>query len=364
MGVAWQAIYKGFVEMQEVFPALENIVWMLNMETDVHQRAAISRHLLRAEEYIHSIMQNKTGFYLDRLPVFVRDVEFELHNRTITLSGVISVCQGTFVWLLGPEGGGKGTLLKLLGNNILPLPNEGFFIPPSLRVLHVSDQPVFFFGSFYENIIFGVSAEAMDGDKMRVKKICEYLNIPDFLIRQITEPNVDPRDGSWLDMISYSQRRMCSLVRALVANPQLLCIHKPTMACDIVMEGIVLQLLSDFVKLKGVEQDPARRHFRRPRTCIITTSRINRTVQPDEVYHVSRISGIARLDSLEGLADEDVHSDSVADGVKKVASAPVIKKVSKRKHKTTVASKFSGDYMSSVLSDQTHMSDLSAEYAI
>merc|ERR1719401_234736 len=95
------------------------------------------------------------------------------------------VKQGTLVALVGPKGQGKSTLLRLIGSVILPECGDGFFTPSHLRVLHVSDEPVFFLGTLYDNLTFGVSHGDTDRSMERVLKICDRLKISQELLDTI-----------------------------------------------------------------------------------------------------------------------------------------------------------------------------------
>jgi len=84
-----------------------------------------------------------------------------------------------------------------------------------------------------------------------------------------------------------------------------LCIHKPTEGFDKRTANIVLGVLQDFVRERGIEQDPATRHLRRPRTCIITSSRRQALMWADQLLHVSSAHGVVQVRGDEVL-DEDL----------------------------------------------------------
>merc|ERR1711865_1210946 len=85
--------------------------------------------------------------------------------------GIIEIQQSEFVCLVGPKGGGKATIVKIIGGEILPStegitadpgnpnsPGSHFFVPSHLRVLHVH-APLFFHGTLMANLVFGVHSE-------------------------------------------------------------------------------------------------------------------------------------------------------------------------------------------------------------
>jgi len=211
----------------------------------------------------------------------------------------------------GPKGEGKSTLLKLIGGVILPKPSEGFFVPAHLRILHVSEEALFFVGDLYENLVFGVQKNDPDGDRERVRSICKRLGLDPGLLTGIDDAVVPAQylttaavtasysGTEWLESLSSTQRSLFALVRSLVANPELMCIHKPTMAYDEKTSLLVLNILKDFVRSKGVEQDSSKRHLRRPRTCIMTSSKLLHVAYADKVYRVSIKDGVNEVENAK-----------------------------------------------------------------
>merc|ERR1719272_619020 len=63
--------------------------------------------------------------------------------------------QATINVLVGKHGSCKGTLLKVLGEVLLPTKGS-YFVPPQLRVYFVTQFPLFFYGSLIDNLVFGL----------------------------------------------------------------------------------------------------------------------------------------------------------------------------------------------------------------
>merc|ERR1712048_807836 len=152
--------------------------------------------------------------------------------------------QGQMVALIGPKGEGKSTILKILGGVILPKPG-GLFAPSHLRVLHVSSEALFFMGTLYENLTFGCNKDDADGSMDRVIEICQELGITKSL-QEIVKQGADGSVKTWSEVLSLTQRSLCNLARALIANPEMLCIHKPTMSFDEPTSRTVLQYLRKY----------------------------------------------------------------------------------------------------------------------
>lgn len=192
------------------------------------------------------------------------------------LQGTLQLEQGQLVSLVGPRGGGKSTLLKVLGGAMLPEfdGSTSFFIPSHLRVLHIGAEPTFFRGTLLENLTFGLLA----GDPLacceRVVAVCRRLGLPDSLLKLVCTD----QELAWDQVMSLSQRHLLCIARGLLANPDILVVHKPTLALDEHTSAAVTALLKEFVVERGIEVEDVLPkshswHLRRPRTCVITSSR-------------------------------------------------------------------------------------------
>lgn len=89
----------------------------------------------------------------------------------------------------------------------------------------------------------------------------------------------------------------------MVANPEVLCIHKPTMPYDETRSSKVLAVLREHIKLRGLVQDSATMHLRRPRTCIFSSSKLLGVEMADHVYLVTRAGGITERSKSEITPD-------------------------------------------------------------
>jgi ABC-type multidrug transport system fused ATPase/permease subunit len=308
IGKSTGQIYSTLLVLQRNVPSLERVVNYMNLPTDVRHRKNLNRarRAMTKELRKEARASIETGIPCDRMTINIRDFKFA-YNTNIAAKRQSSVKspitpriekmeieQGSMVLLVGPRGEWKSTILKILGGVVLP-PVEredelGFFVPSHLRVLHVSCEPMFFPGTLKENLLFGVSPGDPDGDDLRVEKVCRKLGLPEQVL-QYLETN-DKMD--WGSMLSQTQRQILSLARSLIANPEVVCIHKPAMIFDEASSKDIFQVLRDFVDDRGLFQDPDTKHLRRPRTCIITSNKISAEQVADRTYHVSK-AGIRYL---------------------------------------------------------------------
>jgi len=309
IGLCWQNIYHILVEMQVALPAMARLARLLNLPTDIPNRMRLARKHEEKTELLREQLPERRGSAdseipdserpsrLDLLPIELCDLSFKLSpTKTVRLMGQMQCQQGQLCAIVGKRGAGKSTMLRIIGSAILPELSAGevFYVPSHLRVLHVSQGTHFFYGTLHENLTFGVrravDGRSSDGDMERVLDICQRLCLPaDTLemIRAGTESH-----PSWPDLLSQSVASALCIARALIANPEILILHKPTLPFDEVMSDLVLKVLKEFVDLKGIGQDPSTWYMRRPRTCVYSTMEPADLIYADLVYHLCPINGM------------------------------------------------------------------------
>jgi len=191
------------------------------------------------------------------------------------------------------------------------LPQAGtYFVPSHLRGLHISMDPLFIQGSLLENLRFGVATDD-DGEIVRVRSILKMIGLEKEMIDHLESDQV----LMWHRILSATQRSMVNIARGLIANPEMLCIHKPTNAFSERRALKVMKLLKQFCLEKGLAQNPDDFHHRRPRTCIVSCEQHTGINEADQVYDISVKNGIQEcpLDGLRRyLANEgnDLSNDS------------------------------------------------------
>merc|ERR1740117_674092 len=182
------------MDIMTIFPSLENVVRAMNLPTDVAVRKTLS-NLSRRESanLVKQLMKdnkyNKDLLAIDRMFIKVGNIPFSYRTESLggvqrttslNISGVARIRQGELVFFMGPRGGGKSSLLKIIGGEILPRPEDvsgsshgnrkggRCFVPSHLRVLHVS-SPIFFDDTLLSNLVFGVPDGCEDGRAERVE---------------------------------------------------------------------------------------------------------------------------------------------------------------------------------------------------
>eukprot|EP00747_Dinoflagellata_sp_TGD_P154076 gnl/TRDRNA2_/TRDRNA2_177463_c0_seq3.p1 gnl/TRDRNA2_/TRDRNA2_177463_c0~~gnl/TRDRNA2_/TRDRNA2_177463_c0_seq3.p1 ORF type:complete len:563 (+),score=100.20 gnl/TRDRNA2_/TRDRNA2_177463_c0_seq3:482-2170(+) len=279
IGNSWGSIYKVLMSIQSTFALGDKVAWIMNLPTDLPDR----------KDYSYSDAS---------LNPSVAD-----RKQALNSAGRMEVEQGELAAIVGKPECGKSTLLKILGGVILPKPG-GFYIPAHLRVLHVGTDRFFFNGSLFHNLNFGVAEGDPDGRLERVVAICKKLGMTKKTIEYVNE-GVDGQKLLWTEVLTLTEQNLCTLTRALTANPELLVIHKPTMAYDEGYTMKVMNTLREFIDQKGVNQDAASKHRRRPRTCIMTAVELLGIELVNRVYFLSKDTGFKEVDKYS-IREEDI----------------------------------------------------------
>lgn len=155
-----------------------------------------------------------------------------------------SVEKGTFVGVIGPNGGGKTTLIKVL---------LGLISPDSGQVRIHSDRPIGYvpqFNNFERKFPITVCKVILMGgmssqkrifhrytaeDKRKVESLMEQLGIRDLKDRPISQ-------------LSGGQMQKVLIARALMTDPDILILDEPTASVDSASRTEIYQLLN---ALKG-----------------------------------------------------------------------------------------------------------------
>jgi len=137
-----------------------------------------------------------------------------------------------------------------------------------------------------------------DGALSRVLFICEQLGISGHLLEFVQEGEKGATHV-WAEVLANSEKWLLGIARAIITNPELMCIHKPLMAQNDVTSKKVMHVLKKFVEEKGFGLDMDTRHLRRPRTCILTAAKAQSAKAADKVFKVSHAGGVELIDKAE-----------------------------------------------------------------
>lgn len=147
----------------------------------------------------------------------------------------LDIKKGEYIAFIGPNGGGKSTLVKLILGFIKP--NSGTIKIDSKKIGYVPqhtnfslDIPITVFDVVLQGRIKKFKIFYSDEDKKEALKAIEMVNMSEYKDRKISD-------------LSGGQRQRVLIARALCLNPEILVLDEPTSAIDIDGQKEVYKLL-------------------------------------------------------------------------------------------------------------------------
>lgn len=181
----------------------------------------------------------------------------------------LEINEGDFVYFLGPNGGGKTTLVKAIANILKPSSgelevntNDIGYLPQNLKINKNFPASVFeiIYSGFYKQRLFPTKEQKQVIDNLLINM--EILDLKNKLIGEL----------------SGGQLQRVLLCRSLVNNPKLLILDEPTSAIDVNFKNILFEYIEKLNKEKNI-------------TIIIIThdlSGIDYVECKDKVYYIDK----------------------------------------------------------------------------
>ncbi len=187
-----------------------------------------------------------------------QNVTYSYNNQMIFKNLNLHVEQGEKVGIIGPSGGGKSTILKLIPLFIQPQAGrvmiDGFDTQTvSLKELRqkiawVSQTPQLFSGTILENLYDGDAYRQID--KVEVTNAVQVANVAEFAVR--LPLGIHSPAGENGSSLSGGQRQRVAIARSLIKDAPILCLDEPTAALDAKSENYIRDSLMEMVHGKTV----------------------------------------------------------------------------------------------------------------
>jgi ABC-type bacteriocin/lantibiotic exporter with double-glycine peptidase domain len=186
------------------------------------------------------------------------NVQYAYNDQQILKGINFTIPAGQKVGIIGPSGGGKSTILKMI-----PLflePNNGTVTIDGIdtqsvslkdlrkKIAWVSQTPQLFNENIFENLLEGdVEREVTDQE---IEHAVDVSNITEFVVKMPLgfKTPVGEDGGS----LSGGQRQRLSIGRALIKDAPIICLDEPTAALDIKSENYIRDSLSQMIQGKTV----------------------------------------------------------------------------------------------------------------
>ncbi len=235
----------------------------------------------------------------------LRDLSFAVHP-------------GEIVCLLGPSGGGKTTLLRIIAGLEAAERGDVFFDGKNLRAVPThargfgmmfQDLALFPHKNVFENIAFGLRMQncAPAEVRARVNETLALVGLGEFAARDVTH-------------LSGGEQQRVALARALAPRPRLLMLDEPLGALDRILREQLIGDLRAILKRIGAQQatlyvthDQDEAFAIADRIAILHDGRIVQIGAPAEIYRAPANVFVARFLGMTNLIRAHMRADARAE---------------------------------------------------
>ncbi|GAB4821914.1 hypothetical protein N2152v2_008960 [Parachlorella kessleri] len=251
-----QSLSGAFQALGDVFSALAAAVGAADKVIELmHRQPKIARGgTLAPPDFTGSLALQSVHFHYPARPTLR------------VLSGLsLAVQPGEIVALVGPSGGGKSSIVKLVERFYVPTEGRvlidgrdvGEYSPKWLKrhVALVSQEPVLYARSIRRNIMYGLEEE--DGvpaeqvpTQQDIEEAARLANAHEFI--SALPEGYDTECGEKGVQLSGGQKQRIAIARALVRRPTVLLLDEATSALDADSEAVVQEALDRTMKNRTV----------------------------------------------------------------------------------------------------------------
>lgn len=227
----------------------------------------------------------------------VKDLSFSYPDKSILHRLSFDVDAGDFMCIVGTNGTGKSTLLKLILNQLSPLEGEIKLLGTNSEkykdfasIAYVSQKATNInrdFPATVEEVVSlglyskkGLFKRNIKEDKKLIDSALERVGMLDYKHRQI-------------GYLSGGQQQRVFIAKALISNPRIIFLDEPTTGIDIRAVDSICCLLGDLNKNSGI-------------TIVMVTHDISSII-----YHSNKILVLSEDGSGEVMTSEEFNSQSM-----------------------------------------------------
>lgn len=187
----------------------------------------------------------------------VKDVSFNYPDKAIIKNLSFNVEKGDFVCIVGTNGTGKSTLLKLILNLLKPDKGEIFIDGENSKhfksfekISYVSQKATDFNSSFPATVEEVVASGLYP--KYGFLKFNKKKEIKEKVFEALKTVGMDSYAKKMIGLLSGGQQQRVFIAKALVNNPQIIFLDEPTVGIDVKAVDSICCLLGELNKKFGI----------------------------------------------------------------------------------------------------------------
>lgn len=238
------------------------------------------------------------------------NVSYSYKDNAVLKNVNFTINPGEKVGIIGPSGGGKSTILKLLPLFIEPdagrvLIDEYDTQTVSLhdlrkRIAWVSQTPQLFDGTILDNLYDADIDRQISSDE--IVNALDVANVTEFAVK--LPLGLDTPTGENGGSLSGGQRQRVAIARSLLRNAPIICLDEPTAALDAKSENYIKDSLTQMIQGKTVMMVTHRKAL----LALMDTIYV---LENSTLTNVNELGGLdAYLAKLEGLEIEMAQVDN------------------------------------------------------
>jgi len=223
------------------------------------------------------------------------NVSFKYKDEYVVKNVNLKIEKGKTIAFVGPSGAGKSTIADLIPRFFDVSDGDILIDGVSIKDYKISDlrnlmgivtqQPILFNDTFYNNIAFG----AINTTEEKIKDACIVANAYDFI--KVYPNHLYTNIGDSGDKLSGGQKQRISIARAVLKNPPILILDEATSSLDTESERLVQDALTKLMN---------------NRTSIVIAHRLSTIINADEIFVINNGEIVERgnhteLINLNGL---------------------------------------------------------------
>lgn len=243
------------------------------------------------------------------------------YNDSMILKHInLKIAPGTKVGIIGPSGGGKSTLLKLLPLFIEPTSGRIMIDDVDIQtvslqelrknIVWISQTPQLFNGTILDNLMDADPDRQVEQSEIEAAILAS--NVEEFTERLPLGLNTPTGEGG--GSLSGGQKQRIAIARGLIKNAAIVCMDEPTAALDSKSENTIRDSISELIKGKTVLMVTHRK-------ALLSLMDVIYVMEEGELHSVEDLGGLDAY--LQRISDTEGSESKRAEQAEQIAAATI-----------------------------------------